>query len=276
MMSCLVAAVLLMAQIVGSEFTYKVRNGDSLASIGARYGIDAHVIVESNSLKKKRLVAGQSLLLDNRHITPESTGVQIVINLPQRTLFYFGPDGTVLHYPIAAGGPDWRTPVREFQIVSLEVDPAWDVPASIQLEMREQRKKVVTRVPPGPANPLGKRWIGLSLRNIGIHGTNRPSSIYGLRTHGCIRMHNDDVRELFSQISVGTRGRIVYQTTLMAESGDSIFLEVHPDPYRIATGSLQYAQQYALEKGFFDRLNWDLVGDVIRKQDGIAREVTLR
>ena len=52
-------------------------------------------------------------------------------------------------------------------------------------------------MPPGPDNPLGKHWLGLSIHGYGIHGTIAPSSIYQFRTHGCIRLHPDDIAELF-------------------------------------------------------------------------------
>src|SRR5207244_4257585 len=59
-----------------------------------------------------------------------------------------------------------------------------------------QGKPVLTHVPPSPANPLGKYWLGLSIPGVGIHGTNAPSSIYNLQTHGCIRLHPDDIEKL--------------------------------------------------------------------------------
>ena len=71
----------------------------------------------------------------------------------------------------------------------------WIVPESIQEEMRREGKDVLTRVPPGPDNPLGRHWIGLSIGGIGIHGTIAPSSVYHFRSHGCIRLHPDDVEE---------------------------------------------------------------------------------
>jgi lipoprotein-anchoring transpeptidase ErfK/SrfK len=58
-------------------------------------------------------------------------------------------------------------------------------------------------IPPGPDNPVGTRWVGLSQKGYGIHGTNEPGSIGKARSHGCIRMRNRDVEEFFTLVSVG-------------------------------------------------------------------------
>jgi lipoprotein-anchoring transpeptidase ErfK/SrfK len=58
-------------------------------------------------------------------------------------------------------------------------------------------------VGPGPKNPVGSRWMGLSLKGYGIHGTNEPGSIGKAASHGCIRMGKADLEELFAQVEVG-------------------------------------------------------------------------
>ena len=103
-------------------------------------------------------------------------------------------------------------------------------PESIQGEMRRTGSRVLTRVPPGPHNPLGKSWLELSLGVVGIHGTNAPLSIYRFATHGCIRLAPDDVEALYMQVSEGDIGRIIYEPVLVAYDGTDVYLEVHPDP----------------------------------------------
>jgi len=182
---------------------------------------------------------------------------------------------------MAAGKPDWRTPLGEFEIVSKEEKPTWDVPASIQEEMRRSGKPVLTHVPPSPANPLGDYWIGLSLPGIGIHSTNAPTSIYKLVTHGCIRLQPENAENLFRQVEVGMRGRIIYEPLLMTRVSDSIFMEAHPDAYKKSDPIRKVmdaarAQGFIdmLAQGFIDMLDWSLVNEVIRERDGIARDVT--
>lgn len=276
-MNWLMPAAFLLAQIVGGEFIYTVQSGDSLTSVGARFGAEARVIAESNGLALTAwLMPEQTLRIDNRHIVPETTGGQVVINLPQRMLFYFDQGQLFRHYPLAVGRPGWRTPTGDFRILSMEENPVWDVPVSIQEEMRKQGKRVLTKVPPGPDNPLGKYWIGLSLPGIGIHGTIDPSSIYSFRTHGCIRLQKDDIRDLFSLARVGMKGSVTYERVLMAVVGDSVYVEVHSDPYRRGKEPLPYLQDLAFARGLSGMLDWTFVKEVIRKHDGIARDVTRR
>jgi L,D-transpeptidase ErfK/SrfK len=276
-MSAFIPVVLLVAQIVGGEFIHTVEPGESLTSIGARAGVDVRVLAEANGLKAPdRLKPGLELHIDNRHIVPPAGDVEIVINIPQRMLFRFAQGQLSCGFPIAAGQADWRTPLGEFEVILMEEDPTWDVPASIQEEMRRSGKRVLTHVPPGPGNPLGKYWIGLSLPGIGIHGTNAPTSIYKLATHGCIRLHPDDVRKLFPEIDVGTRGRVIYEPVLITNVGDLVFLEVHSDAYKKGSDPLRKVLDTARAGGYLGMLDLPLVHEVIKKRDGIARDVTRR
>jgi L,D-transpeptidase ErfK/SrfK len=275
-MNTFIPVVLLMVQLVGGDFAYTVQKGDSLTSSGARFGVDVRVLAEANGLKTDKLASGQTLQVDNRHIVPSSGGVEILINVPQRMLFYFSPEHAPAGYPIAAGRSAWKTQPADFQVERMEENPTWDVPLSIQNEMRRAGKPVLTHVPPSPENPLGHFWIGLNVGSIGIHGTNAPSSIYGLVTHGCIRLHPDDIRVLFSKVHIGTRGRIIYEPVLVTRVENEIFLEVHPDPYREGPDPLNKAVDAGRAGAFMDLLDLELVKEVIRKRDGIARDVTRR
>jgi L,D-transpeptidase ErfK/SrfK len=142
--------------------------------------------------------------------------------------------------------------------------------------MRRAGKPVVSRVPPSPENPLGEYWIGLNLPGIGIHGTNAPSSIYRLVTHGCIRLHPEDVQGLFTEVDVGMSVRIIYEPVLMTKVENTVYLEVHPDVYKTAPDPFRMAVYLASTGGFLDMLDLARVEEVIRKHDGIARDVTSR
>lgn len=275
-MNVLALLLLISADLVGSQFNYTVQPKDSLASISARLGGDIRVISEKNGLKNSRLKPGQVLIIDNRHIVPAANSAEILVNIPQRMLFYFKNGLLAAAYPAAAGKRGWQTPLGGFNIVSAEVDPTWHVPPSIQDEMEREGKPVLTVVPPGPANPLGKYRLTLNLPGIAIHGTNAPTSIYSLQTHGCIRLHPDDIEKLFNAVDEGTKGRIIYEPVLMARQGTSIFLEVHPDVYGKGPDPERFVRAEAERNKLLHVINWDLVKEAIRKRDGIARDVTLR
>lgn len=264
--------------LVGGEFFYTVQLGDTLTSIGARFGVAAGLLARENGLQAStRLKTGQELRVDNRHIVPPGPEDGILINLPQRLLFYVAEGQPVTHYPVGLGRPDWPTPTGTFAVLSKEENPVWDVPKSIQEEMRRCGQTVKTRVPPGPDNPLGQYWLGLSLAGYGIHGTIAPASIYQFRSHGCIRLHPDDIADLFGRVSIGTPGRIIYTPVLLARlTNDQIYLEVHRDVYKRGGDPLTSVQRIAGSEGIGPLLDWPRVEEVIRLRDGVAREVSRR
>jgi L,D-transpeptidase ErfK/SrfK len=276
-MSPLIGLVLwLGSQLVGSEFNYTVQPKDSLVSIAARFGVDSRVIVERNGLKQLKLQPGQVLTIDNRHIVPDFDGKEIVVNIPQRMLFYFKNARLTEHYPVAAGKRGWTTPIGAFEIVSTDEDPTWHVPPSIQEEMRREGKPILTVVAPGPNNPLGSYRLTTSLPGIAIHGTNVPTSIYSLQTHGCIRLHPDDIQDLFDMTAEGTSGRTIYNPVLIAHIGNSIFIEVHPDVYNKGPDPELFIRETLGTNALADSVDWGAVKQVIRKRDGVARDVTMR
>ena len=158
------------AVLTGETFDYAVRPGDFLFRIGARFGADAYVIARDNHLADpSRLLPGQILRIDNRHVVPEKIEEGILINLPQRMLFYFEAGEVVLSFPVGLGKPSWKTPTGTFKIAQKRENPIWNVPKSIQEEMENEGEVVRDRVPPGPDNPLGRHWLGLSIGGYGIH-----------------------------------------------------------------------------------------------------------
>jgi hypothetical protein len=176
---------------------------------------------------------------------------------------------------VAVGRATWKTPRGPFTIVEKEVDPTWDVPPSIQAEMRREGKPVIASIPPCPANPLGRYWIRLSHPGVGLHGTNAPGSIYRFTTHGCIRLHPDDVAALFERVSVGDAGLTAYDPVLLARLADGrIFAEVHQDPYKEGPDPLRHLRALAESAALTDAIDWTIVADVIRKREGVAVDVT--
>lgn len=262
--------------VVDRSAVHVVARGDSLASVGARYGVSTRLIVAENGLDaRKALRPGTTLKVTARHVVPPPLDDGIVINLPQRMLFHFRGGRLASAYPVAVGRSDWPTPTGEFKVINRQTDKTWVVPASIQEEMRREGKPVLTEVPPGPDNPLGRHWIGLSLPAIGIHGTIAPASVYGFRSHGCIRVHPDDVAELFDRVAVGERGRIVYLPLLLAQGADGrIWFEANPDAYRRGAGTPETVRAMARDRGIAeDSIDWELIATMLRARDGLAREV---
>ncbi len=136
---------------------------------------------------------------------------QLVLNRQRRLLLVLD-NGRELHrYAVAVGMPGWETPVGKFQVLEKTSHPVWEHPAT------------GVRIKPGPDNPLGSRWIGfhrdcrgrkgfnglehLELKGCviaGFHGTPNRASIGRAVSHGCVRLYDENVQELFDLVQIGT------------------------------------------------------------------------
>src|SRR5882724_2413066 len=114
---------------------------------------------------------------------------RIVVSIPDRKLALIEDGRVVKVYPTAVGRATSPTPSGTFTIVQRISNPAWYGPGKV--------------VAPGKNNPLGTRWLGLSRKSYGIHGTNEPRSIGRNASHGCVRLRNRDVEDLFARVAVG-------------------------------------------------------------------------
>jgi len=127
-------------------------------------------------------------------IPPTAHKRHIVISIADRKLAVV-EDGKVLRtYPIAVGTRHTPSPDGDFVIVNRAKDPVY----------RHRDKEI----PPGKDNPLGTRWMGLSMKGYGIHGTNVQSSVGKAASHGCFRMRKEDVEELYTLVQVGDDVRV--------------------------------------------------------------------
>lgn len=115
----------------------------------------------------------------------------IVISNDERRLYYVLGGDRAIRYPIAIGTADEIWTGRTF-VQSKIKDPSWKPPWSPD-----------EVIPAGPSNPLGARAIYLDWSLYRIHGTNAPGSIGRSASHGCFRMHNKHVKDLFKRVHVG-------------------------------------------------------------------------
>jgi lipoprotein-anchoring transpeptidase ErfK/SrfK len=116
-------------------------------------------------------------------------GDRIVVSITDHKLVLLSGDHVLRVYEVAVGKTATPTPHGEFKIINHVKNPTWYGPQKTVL--------------PGKDNPLGTRWMGLSAKGYGIHGTNVPTSIGKSASHGCIRMRQTDLEELFEMVDVG-------------------------------------------------------------------------
>jgi lipoprotein-anchoring transpeptidase ErfK/SrfK len=134
-------------------------------------------------------------------VEPERTvlkfGPVIVIRRGANELRYYQGAKLVRKFGVATGQAIYPTPTGTFSIVDMQLNPWWRPPDS-------DWAKGLKPIPPGPGNPLGTRWMGLSAPGVGIHGTPDDTSIGYSASHGCIRMHIPDAEWLFHHVKLGT------------------------------------------------------------------------
>ncbi|STZ76829.1 L,D-transpeptidase [Bergeriella denitrificans] len=164
-------------------------------------------------------------------ISPVSQGQHVVINIPQQRLFLYTDGKLTKAYPVAVGKAATQTNLGEHKIGVKAYNPTWHIPKSIQKE----RGDGVKTIPPGPKNPLGPVFVRLGdpKLGLGIHGTNAPSSVPGVRSHGCVRMKSPDALEFAKTISTGSPASVIYQmASLNEDANKNLWLAAYRDPYK--------------------------------------------
>lgn len=113
----------------------------------------------------------------------------VLVSLVDRKLAVIDNGVVIATFQVAVGARVSPSPTGEFTIVSHIANPAYYHHGTV--------------IPTGKDNPVGTRWVGLSLKGYGIHGTNAPRSIGRAASHGCIRLRNRDMEQLFTMLRVG-------------------------------------------------------------------------
>ncbi len=157
----------------------------------------------SVSVLAKALTAGDRtpVTLPTRIVEPQvarnEVGPVIVIRRAEKRLWLYRGMRLWRTFGVATGTSSYPTPVGRFSIVAMWRNPWWYPPNSDWARGKSP-------VPPGPGNPLGTRWMGLSSPGVGIHGTPDAASIGYSASHGCIRMLIWQAEWLFNHVTVGT------------------------------------------------------------------------
>ena len=113
----------------------------------------------------------------------------VLVSISDRKLVVVENGNVIAKFSVAVGAAASPSPTGEFQIVSRVSNPTYYHPGTV--------------IPSGKDNPIGTRWVGLSQKGYGIHGTNAPRSVGQAASHGCIRLRNRDMERLFTMVRVG-------------------------------------------------------------------------
>ena len=157
---------------------YVIRKGDTIRNIARSFGVSQNDIISINpEIEPRNLSVGQIICIP---LAPSP--IEIIVNVGAKRLTVYRNGIFFREYIVATGKPETPTPIGVFEVINKEIDPG---------------------------GPYGTRWLGLSARGYGIHGTNDPSSIGTAASNGCIRMYNEDIEALFDITVVGTPVRIL-------------------------------------------------------------------
>lgn len=190
--------------------------GVDLAPVDATVGIESGAVVIGPSSQGRSLdqtasveIVAEALLsgktaveLPVKTVAPaiaeEDLGRWIVVRRASRTLELWEDTAIDRTYRVAIGAEGYATPRGEWEITLKRYRPTWGNPGS------EWAADMPESIPPGPDNPLGTRALNLNVSGIRIHGTNNVNSIGTAASHGCVRMVQRDVEELYELVDVGT------------------------------------------------------------------------
>lgn len=272
------------SDMVGQVVEVRSERHDTLLTIANQYGVGMHEILESNPhLRQTQETASQPLGRGKKVIVPTQYILPpyrkgIVINMPELRLYYFTPDGQYVYtYPVGLGRMEWRTPLAKTTVIGKETDPVWNVPPSIHAYvLQETGENLPKSVPPGPDNPLGHYALRLGTSGYLIHGTNQPWSIGKYVSSGCIRLHNEDIEQLYHQVKTGTPVRLVNFPSKAGWAQGKLYLQsripldVNAPPSELNAASVHAVIQKAMLKkpGMID---WSKVAQVQSQSQGIPQ-----
>ncbi len=126
--------------------------------------------------------------------TNKTLATRLVLNLKERRVYVYKDDQVIANYRVAIGRRGWETPRGNFSVIQMVENPQWQNPWNGRVSA------------PGPNSPLGERWIGFSREGgkyIGFHGTPGEHVMGQAVSHGCVRMRNRDVKELYELVQTG-------------------------------------------------------------------------
>jgi L,D-transpeptidase ErfK/SrfK len=213
---------------------------------------------------------GLELNIPTFWVLPEGKWNGILINIPEMRLYYFFKKiSMVKTFPIGIGVTENTTPIRRFYVKEKRVSPTWHIPVSLR-EKYEGRKSI----PPGPENPLGTHWMGLSKKGYGIHGTNFPWAVGRLVTHGCIRLYPEDILRLYPIVPIGTPVTIAYEPAKIGFQEGHIFIEVHEDIYHRIPDILQFTLKKLEEKGIKNLVDLEKMKEALDQRKGVPIDIT--
>jgi len=261
--------------LVGENFYQLIQPGDTLIELARHFGIGYGTLINANpTIDPWQPPADSEILMPRAAIVPYQAQPGITINLAEQRLYLIreGRQQTLTSvFPIGIGREGRDTPTGDNRVVTMIANPSWTPPPS----WRAEHQQLPAVIPPGPDNPLGDYWIGLSQKHIGLHGTNRPFGIGRQVSSGCIRLYPEHIQLLFERVHIGMAVMIINQPIKLGHKEGKLYLEAHPDPTnRIAAPMAEILRQRDLIAPQ-EVVDWQQVRLILEQRTGVPQPVSL-
>lgn len=184
----------------GSEAKSKMKGlyyEDVQEMLAERFHMDIRYLKKLNSDKK--FTVGETITVFNPGAPLNEKITRLVAKKADNILYAYNGDRLIATYPTTVGSSDTPSPTGTFSIVNRVKNPWYRATSG------EGKDKKVFMLPPGPNGPVGVVWMGLSKPSYGIHGSPVPEGISRQASHGCVRLTNWDVLEVYANVDTGTK-----------------------------------------------------------------------
>ena len=189
--------------------------------------------------------AGETIFVANvLNKPPKLTIGRIEIDKSRQTVKALDPSGVLLaFFPATVGSEEKPTPSGTLKVVSADANPNYRY--NPDYKFKGVKSKEAFTIKPGPNNPVGSYWIGLSAEGYGIHGTPNPSKVSKAESHGCVRLTNWDANLLGRNIKKGTPVVFVDEPQDGRKSrANAVEVRIVPPTYRPAPSALQQISDF--------------------------------
>jgi lipoprotein-anchoring transpeptidase ErfK/SrfK len=171
-------------------------------AIAEKFHMSEALLVALNPGKKFD-EAGQTISVANVAVNETKAGVtRVEVDKTSQTVKAFANSELIGFFPATVGSEEKPTPSGTLKVTSIDASPYYRY--NPDYKFKEVRSRRAFTIKPGPNNPVGVYWIGLSAEGYGIHGTSNPSKVSKAESHGCVRLTNWDVDKLAKLLKKGT------------------------------------------------------------------------
>lgn len=273
--------------VVGELRLISATPDNTLHDLARYYDIGYLDITLANPRVNEWTPGNALIVLPTQYILPPKPWRGIVLNIPQRRLYYFPPakrgeTAKVHTFPVSISREGWSTPLGQTRIVAKHKDPGWLVPQSIKAEHEaDTGVPFPDYFPPGPDNPMGMLALQTGFQSIFIHGTNKPWGV-GMRvSHGCLHLYPEDAEAMFAMVPVGTPVRVLNQPVVAGvKDGEPLLaaypvVSEYPGTPAAADGARAALQALAVKprKTLLEQVDWSAVKRMLKQATSIPTPV---